>query len=234
MSQAQSNVIVPLIDSGLPREELEMAIAHLYMTRMKERVSSHSDTVQEWHVEYAKAILDRSFYRLEFITNGLNVTGKKVFCEVTGVKLPAANGASRKMLLEWTGTDPLQDAILEARRVLKIWYDNAARQLSNMDVVVKKVEECYAAGLVQLIKVNKAYYIANPAGTSGFNTSEKGFRGGLVRPYIEAFLKLQKLRVEAGEIQEPVWVDPTPAPAPAPAPAKNADAASPTQSGFGF
>jgi hypothetical protein len=101
-----------------------------------------------------------------------------------------------------------------------------------MDVVVKKVEECYAAGLVQLIKVNKAYYIANPAGTSGFNTSEKGFRGGLVRPYIEAFLKLQKLRVEAGEIQEPVWVDPTPAPAPAPA--KNADAASPTQSGFGF
>lgn len=221
MTNSKQAAGVPLIDSGIPREELEQAIAKLYMETLRAKSSSQPDTVRDYHLDFARAILDRAFYRLEYITNGLNVSGKRTFCEVTGVQLPNANGAARKMLMEWAGIDPLQDAILEARRLVKVWYDSAARQLGNMDDVVKKVEQWYEAGLVQMVKVNRAYYVLNRAGTAGLNTSEKGFRGGIVRPYIEAFLELQKLRVEAGEIQEPAWVDPqTPA--------------APTQSGLGF
>jgi hypothetical protein len=125
-----------LIDSGIPREELEQAVAKLYMETLRAKSSSQPDTVRDYHLDFARAILDRAFYRLEYITNGLNVSGKRTFCEVT-MQLNA-NGAARKMLMEWAGIDPLQDAILEARRLVKVWYDSAARQLGNMDDVVKK------------------------------------------------------------------------------------------------
>lgn len=233
MSKAIPVAATPLIDSGLPREELEMAIATRYMKAMREKGTHFPDVVRDYHLDYARAILDRAFYSLEFITNGLNETGKGVFCDVTGLKLPKAIGASRKALMEWAGTDPKQDALRKARRLLKINRDSVADQIGNMDEFVALIDGYYENGLVQMIHMNRSYILANREGTSGINLSEKGFRGAITRPYIEAFLKLQQLRVEVGEIQEPKWVAPK-AKAPEAAPTPPSPAAQPVQTGFGF
>lgn len=233
MSKAILVAATPLIESGLPREELEMAIATRYMKAMRQKGSHFPDEVRDYHVDYARAILDRAFYLLEFITNGLNETGKAVFCEVTGLKLPKAIGASRKALMDWAGTDPKQDALRKAQRSLTIHRESVARQIGNMDEFVSMIDEHYAKGLVQLIHMNRSYFLANRSGTSGVNLSEKGFRGAITRPYIEAFLNCQQLRVELGEIQEPQWVAPE-AKAPEAAPTSPAPATQPIQTGFGF
>lgn len=233
MSKAIPVAATPLIESGLPREELEMAIATRYMKAMREKGSHFPDEVRDYHVDYARAILDRAFYFLEFITNGLNATGKAVFCEVTGLKLPKAIGASRKALMEWAGTDPKHDALRKAKRSLKINRDSVAGQIGNMDEFVALIAGYYASGLVQMIRMNRAYILANRAGTSGINLSEKGFRGAITRPYIEAFLELQQLRVQFGEIQEPQWVPPK-AKASVAAPTPPAQPTQPVQTGFGF
>ena len=233
MSKTIPATTTPLIESGIPREELEMAIATRYMKAMREKGTHFPDEVRDYHIDYARAILDRAFYFLEFITNGLNETGKVVFCEVTGIKLPKAIGASHKALMEWAGTDPKQDALRKAQRLLKINRDSVAGQIGNMDEFVALIDGYYASGLVQLIHMNRSHILANRAGTSGINLSEKGFRGVITRPYIEAFLKVQQLRVEIGEIQEPQWMAPQ-AKAPVAAPTPPAPAAQPVQIGFGF
>jgi hypothetical protein len=213
MAKALQVAGVPLIESGLPREDLMLAIATLYMEALHAKHQHQPTTILSYHLDFARAILDRSFYHLEHITNGLNATGKGVFSKVTGVKLQKAIKGSRKELMEWAGTDPKQDELLEARRMVKVWRDEAERQLGKVDALVEAIDQYYADGLVKLIHVNREHYIANRAGTSGVNLSVKGFHAKVTRPYIIAFLKLQQLRVELGEIQEPAWVDPkVPAP----------------------
>ncbi|MGE8063744.1 hypothetical protein [Pseudomonas sp. NPDC089569] len=233
MSPPISEAATPLIESGLPREEVEMAIATRYMKAMREKGNQFPDVVRDYHIDFARAVLDRAFYSLEFITNGLNETGKGVFCDVTGLKLPKAIGASRKALMEWAGTDPKQDALRKAQRLLKINRDSVAGQIGNMDEFVALIDGYYASGLVQVIHMNRSYILANREGTSGINLSEKGFRGSITRPYIDAFLKVQQLRVEVREIQEPQWLSPK-AKAPDAAPTLPAPTSQPVQIGFGF
>ena len=225
---------LPLIEQDLPREDLSQLIAELYNKALTAKGVAKLGEITVFNTKFAEAVLNRNFIDLEHITNGLNDTGKAVFAEVTGVRLPKGQKVSREALRDWCGVSVLDDQIRAAHRAVKAGHDEAARHFkTGMPQIVAMVQEWYDKGFVVPMHQNKKHWLCNRALTAGMDLSARGVQGAQFRPYLEAFLKLQELRVQKGEIQEPLYVDPKAAAAPAPA--ITAVAAQVTeQTGFGF
>lgn len=88
MSSAKATITLPLIDCGLSNDELIHTIALRYQQAMHTKSPTQPDAIRDFHLNFARNIVSRSFDGLEFICNGLNSTGKAIFCEVTGQALP--------------------------------------------------------------------------------------------------------------------------------------------------
>lgn len=211
MSSAKTNTKLPLIDCGLSNDELIHAIALRYQQAMHTKSPTQPDAIHDFHLNFARNIVSRSFDGLEFICNGLNSTGKAIFCEVTGQALPKAQGASRSALRDWCGVSELDDQLQEAHRNVAVWLRAAERELGHqMAGIVTSIAGWYNRGLVEIVKINSKHYVANRAGTGGIDLSARGAQCAKYRRYLEAFLDLQALRVKKGEIVEPAYVPPLP------------------------
>lgn len=220
-----------LIHSGIPREEIIQQIAQLYHDGLYAKGCAGSKGVSEYNLSFGKAVLDRDFWRLEHITNGLNKIGLAVFSDVSGIQLPRGQKASRNALREWCGLALIDFNLHEARRLVKVWHDSAERHFkTQMPQIVEMVQDWYNRGFVELVKHDSKYYICDRKRKVSLNLSTRNLQGAQFRPYVEAFLSLQLLRVEKGEIFEPAYVDPT---APAEA-TPTAAATAPLQAGFVF
>lgn len=231
VSQIQT---LPLIEQDLPREDLSRLIAALYNKSLAAKGVATLGVITVFNTKFAEAVLTRNFIDLEHITNGLNDTGKAVFAEVTGVRLPKGQKVSREALRDWCGVSALDEQIRAAHREVKSCHDAAARHFkTGMPQIVAMVQDWYDKGFVVPMHQDKKHWLCNRALTSGMDLSARGVQGAQFRPYLEAFLKLQELRVQKGEIQEPLYVDPKAIAAPPPA--TTAAAAQVTeQTGFGF
>lgn len=211
MISTSCNDTPTLLQSGLPRAELISSIATLYMQSMHAKRSGQPSEVCAYHIGFAEKVLEKDFYGLEHICNGLNSTGKEVFCTVTGVKLPKAQGASREALRAWCGVSELDDDITKAKARLDHELQSAQRVFKeNMPSIIAMIEGWYSSGYVLLMSQNKRNYIANRAQTQGRDLSTRGLHGAKFRPYLEAYLSLQALRVQKGEITEPEYQPPSP------------------------
>ncbi|MCH0726024.1 hypothetical protein K9U74_32825, partial [Pseudomonas aeruginosa] len=169
-------------------------------------------------------ILARDAYALNFLANGLNNVGKAVFTAVTGVQLPRTQSGTWATILEWAGVDPKQDDLKKAEHHLQVLHTSLCSRFSEVDRLTRFAESGYAQGFVQVIKDGRRYLMADASGKVGLNLSARGLHGEHTRPYIEAYLAVQKIKVELGLQKEPVYVPAdTPAdnhsPAPKPTPA---------------
>ncbi|MBM5458566.1 hypothetical protein H8F21_13435 [Pseudomonas sp. P66] len=213
------------------------SIALLYQQAMHAKCAGQPRDVREYHVRLAAGIVERDFYSIEHICNGLNQVGKDTFCLVTGLTLPRAQGASREALREWCGVKELDDKIMAANNRLLTAHKSAESIFKeNTPSIIEMIEGWYNAGFVELISMNKRTYLANRAKTQGQDLSTRGLHAAKFRPYLEAYLELQALRIQNGEITEPVFVTATPVAEPEPQPvAERAQQYSvPEQQGFEF
>lgn len=225
---------LPLIEQDLAREDLSRLIAELYNKALSAKGVAKLGEITAFNTKFAEAVLNRNFIDLEHITNGLNDTGKAVFAEVTGVRLPKGQKSSREALRDWCGVTALDDQIRASHRAVKVWHDAAARHFkTGMPQIVAMVQDWYDKGFVVLMHQDKKHWLCNRALTAGINLSARGVHGAQFRPYLEAFLQLQELRVQKGEIQEPLYVDPNALHAPTPATKAGASQVT-EQTGFGF
>ena len=244
MISTSSHATPTLLQSGLPRAELITSIATLYLQSMHAKCAGQPADVREYHIGFAEKVLNKDFYGLEHICNGLNSVGKEVFCTVAGLKLPKAQGASREALRAWCGVSELDDDLTKAKARLDHELKSAQRVFKeNMPAIITMIEGWYSAGYVLLMSQNKRNYIANRAQTQGRDLSTRGLHGSKFRPYLEAYLSLQALRVQKGEITEPEYQPPTAVsvvapvsePKPTNEPAHSApESSAPMQHGFCF
>lgn len=211
MTSTSSNATPTLLQSGMPRAELISSIATLYMQSMHAKRAGQPSEVREYHIGFAEKVLNKDFYGLEHICNGLNTVGKEVFCTVAGVRLPKAQGASREALRAWCGVSALDDDLTKAKARLNHELKSAHSVFKeHMPAIITMIEGWYSTGYVQLMTQNNRHYIANRAQTQGRDLSTRGLHGSKFRPYLEAYLSLQALRVQKGEITEPEYQPPTP------------------------
>lgn len=152
--------------------------------------------VRDYHLHFAEALLARDAYALNFLANGLNNVGKAVFTAVTGVQLPRTQSGTWATILEWAGVDPKQDDLKKAEHHLQVLHTSLCSRFSEVDRLTRFAESGYAQGFVQVIKDGRRYLMADASGKVGLNLSTRGLHGEHTRPYIEAYLAVQKIKVE--------------------------------------
>jgi len=178
-------------------------IASLYAAALGHPVSKRSR-------EFASDILSKNAYGLEFIANGMNDKGKKVFSEVTGVSLPKQQGATWKAIRDWAGVSDEQEnyriAVRDVAYETKAFMreNNVSQEMAdkNKALIASKIAE----GFDNVEKIGNSYWFTNNAG-QGINLSEKPKKGYLglskSRALVEAMLvenKAKKL-LDASAIQ---------------------------------
>lgn len=206
-----------------PETHTVEGIAAMYAQELGGRAGREIQ-VRDYHLHFAEAILARDAYALNFLANGLNNVGKAVFTAVTGVQLPRTQSGTWATILEWAGVDPKQDDLKKAEHHLQVLHTSLCSRFSEVDRLTRFAASGYAQGFVQVIKDGRRYLMADASGKVGLNLSARGLHGEHTRPYIEAYLAVQKIKVELGLQKEPVYVPAdTPAdnhsPAPKPTPA---------------
>lgn len=193
-------------------------IAAFYAQELSNRIGKPFPVTHN-HLAFAQAILSRDAYGLKSLANGLNDVGKAVFTRVTGLALPRTQSGTWATLLDWAAIDPLQDKLKQAEKHLQGIHKRLQERFTGIDRLVAFAQENYERGFVQVIKDGRRFLMAEATGKLGLNLSARGFNGEHSRPYIEAFLAVQQIKVELGLQQEPVYVQETPATSPAePAP----------------
>ncbi|WP_370601862.1 hypothetical protein [Pseudomonas nitroreducens] len=180
-------------------------IAAYYAQELASR-TGHAPRVSDYHRLFAESILSRNAYGLSALANGLNNVGKAVFSQVTGVHLPRTQSGTWAAILEWAGVDPKRDELREAERRLQVIFDELSSRFSEVDRLAAFAADNYARGFVQVIKSGTRYLMADAKGSCGLDLSTRGMHGPQTRPYIVAYLAVQKLKVELGLQTEPVYV----------------------------
>ena len=178
-------------------------IASLYAAALGQPVSKRSR-------EFASDILSKNAYGLEFIANGMNDKGKKVFSEVTGISLPKQQGATWKAIRDWAGISDEQEAYRVAVRdvdyaVKSFMRDNSVSQAAaeqNKALIASKIAE----GFDSVQKIGKDYWLTNKEG-QGINLSERPKKGYLglskSRALVEAMITESKAKrmLDSGVVQ---------------------------------
>lgn len=145
---------------------------------------------RDYHFKFAEAIISKNAYALEHLANGLNDTGKKVFSDVTGVKLPRTQQATWAALMVWAGINPLQDAADRAKGNV----EREKRFLSERNVTVSEhvyetFDEAIKNGAREIKTISGNRYLTD--GSKGINLSERGTGRSLMVDYIKARIKYQ-------------------------------------------
>ncbi|HHH9443060.1 TPA: hypothetical protein ACP32N_005048 [Pseudomonas aeruginosa] len=195
----------------LPTHDLKSVddIAAYYAEELAVR-TGHAPRVSDYHRHFAESILAHDAYGLSALANGLNNVGKAVFTKVTGVHLPRTQSATWAALLAWAGVDPKQDELREAERRMHLIFNDLSSRFSETDRLAAFANENYARGFVQVIKSGNRYLMADANGSCGLDLSKRGMHGPQTRPYIEAYLAVQRIKVELGLQVEPIYVRDTP------------------------
>ena len=126
----------------------------------------------EYHQRFAQAILRKDAYALEHLANGLNDKGKKVFSDVTGVRLPKQQGATLDALLAWGGISRESHAVREARKAV----DRAKREHgAKADGTEEAIRRLYQEGYTQWVRAaDGKFWLINNKTEKGINLSAKG------------------------------------------------------------
>ena len=159
----------------------------------------------QFHEDFAEKIAKKDAYGLKFLANGLNDKGKKVFSQVTGVKLPKQQGETWKAIRAWGGITEEQDATNEATRkavitknsaenAIKFAADNAKRVVMSADGMNGKdwIEKQVADGFTELrsqkVGAKTNYFLVKPGESSGYNLTKKGSGAAPLWKYARAYL----------------------------------------------
>lgn len=166
------------------------AIASLYAMELAKGREGVSPDPKDYHYRFAEAVYTKNAYGLEHLANGLNDTGKKVFTEVTGIKLPRTQEATWAALMDWAGINPLQDAADRAKgqverekRFLK------ERNVSVGESVYAGFDEAIKNGAREIKKISGSRYLTD--GVKVINLSARGTGYTLMVDYIKARIKYQ-------------------------------------------
>lgn len=115
--------------------------------------------VSEHHLRFADAIINKDGKTLGYLSNGLNDTGKKVFSEVTGIKLPKQQGKTLDALREWGGLDATKENLYDKTRSAERAYSRALNGLDgikNGDQVHAMIEDLFEKGFTHYHEVKTA------------------------------------------------------------------------------
>ena len=95
--------------------------------------------------KFAQAIVDRDFWGIGWINNGLNDKAKNIFSMITGYKLPKTQKGSLLVLLEWAKIDYLDYKVTIAENAYKAEFNKVIENykldqslLENLFVVLEK------------------------------------------------------------------------------------------------
>lgn len=181
MSQANQNTIKTF--------DIE-AIAKLYAIELAKGREGVSPEPKDYHYRFAEAVYTKNAYGLDHLANGLNDIGKKVFTEVTGIKLPRTQGATWAALMDWAGINPFQDAADRAKgqverekRFLK------ERNVSVSETVYEGFDEAIKNGAREIKSISGSRYLTD--GVKVINLSARGTGYTLMVDYIKARIKYQ-------------------------------------------
>lgn len=157
-------------------------IAEMYAAELK------MERVDEFHIKFARAVVDKDAYALRYLSNGLNDQGKRVFSAVTGITLPKQQGATWKAILEWAGVSEAQATLQDAQKDLAREEASLRKAISNFDFIQNEIKDIVSRGFNQLKKVGRETWLINSE-SQGFNLSKRGGKLNITRPYLEAYLK---------------------------------------------
>lgn len=158
-------------------------IAQLYSAALAEGRAGVSAEPGDFHFSFADAIIEKRVYSLEFLANGLNDTGKRIFSEVTGVVLPKQQGATWERLREWGGLS------VEVDNKNRAWHQVVLQRRLiepkvGLDAIIwasDKVE----AGFNDLRKVGREMWLSNSE-NKGWNLSARGSHLTTLVPFFRA------------------------------------------------
>jgi len=192
----QANTTKPIKPKTWTKEQ----IAQLYADVLNEKTNSNNP-VSKFHLTFADAVLNRDHQVLKYLANGLNDTGKNVFTQVTGVKLPKGQGDTWKTILKWAGVDPqdvedkekLDKATKEFDRASKKVSATKIRQAEDGQIVTCKeyIDNMFNRGFNTVVKKGRNTYLYNPKTDNALNLSLKGY--GDMQTYAIAKFELEKL-----------------------------------------
>lgn len=162
-------------------------IAQRYADILKEK-RGHDGAILDNHLRVADAILAKDAYGLEHLANGLNDSGKQVFSEFTGIKLPKQLGETWKVIRKWAGVTDEQDAANQALKHLVAMEKSLTFDLGKEKMASFKadVEKRFAEGFTEIRKVANKLLLVNPLSSSLINLSQKGY--AQTQPFVKAHI----------------------------------------------
>lgn len=160
-------------------------IAKKYAEALAEGRDGVSPTPNEYHAKFADAIINKDAKALEHLSNGLNDTGKKVFTEVTGIKLPKTQSATWQVLRDWAGISNEQDAVDKAASKLNTHRKLLDKKVTENDF--NTMDGFIKDGYREVKVIGGKNYLVNVNDNSkGINLSQHGSRMNQTIPYLKA------------------------------------------------
>ena len=159
------------------------SVASRYAEVLADGREGVSPEPNEFHYRFADDILNKNAYGLSFLSNGVNPQAKKVFTEVTGIKLATQQSLTWAAIRDWAGLSELEDNKNRAIKDVNWQHEQIVSKVgvSAVDWAKTKVE----AGFNSIVKNGTDNVLVNAAG-EGFNLSKKGSHLNLLMPYIKA------------------------------------------------
>jgi hypothetical protein len=180
-------IYVPLERSA---KEMELAAAAVEVPENIKEGSFYLQGDAIWR-RLPDAVIEKNAYRLDYLANGLNDMGKRVFTEATGIALPKQQGATWAVIREWGGISVEEDLKNQAWHKVVV-ERRAIEPKIGIDPFIwanGKIEN----GFDQVKKVERETWLVNEAG-QGFNLSKKGSHLHLLVPYIKAMTEYEVAR----------------------------------------
>lgn len=172
-------------------------IAKTYAETLQAQTGNPIKSDSEMVLGFARAVIDKNPYPLQYLANGLNETGKTVFSQITGIALPRAQGKTWEALLEWGGISPQAEALRVAKNTAEKARSKAEKTFGNTEEISAELRELFARGFTQLNMVGREAWMLNDAG-EGYRMNHKGVEWKELKPLMEAELKLFLLEKEIG------------------------------------
>lgn len=167
---------VGLEQETVPENPERERIARLYAEALGEK-QNDVPKVTPFHLSFADAIIGKKAYALQFLANGLNNVGKRVFSQVTGIKLPKTQSETWKVLREWGGIDESFDNLKELRHKVKVQEDYIDRTIGNDALpALNQFRDLIEKGFNKVVKGGKhgtETWLINDQ-NQGYNLSQKG------------------------------------------------------------